>query len=94
MSETERIHEILRPLLQQARDEGKWLRSDYQGLWFSPDELEAHHKNGMFLWGPINWILCDPEIQIANLERRVEEAQDRLDSFNRRVKAPPKDAGT
>jgi hypothetical protein len=37
----------LQPLISQARKEGKWLYSLYQGIWFSPDELEAREKAGL-----------------------------------------------
>lgn len=81
----ETIRETLRPLLRQARDEGKWLWCGYQSLWFSPDELDAQHDRERFLWGPENWVLRDPAVRIEQLEQSIGHAKADLAKFRRRM---------
>ncbi len=83
----EAIRETLRPLLRKARDEGKWLWCGYQSLWFSPDELDAQHNEGNFLWGPINWELRNPQDRVQHLERQIKHAKVDLTKFKLRIKA-------
>jgi len=64
----------LKTLIEQARVERKWLFCSYQGLWFSPDQLEQAHREGRFMWGAVNWQLRDPSEQLAAAERKVREA--------------------
>ena len=79
------VLEAMQPLLRQARDEGKWLYTNYQCLWFSPDELEAEHGEGRFLWGPENWALRNPEQRITEFEHEIERAKTNLATFKQRV---------
>lgn len=51
----------LAPLFERARAEGLWFHCSYQDLWFTPDDLEAAHANGRFVWGAVNWKLVRPE---------------------------------
>jgi hypothetical protein len=67
-----RVIEMLAEMIEQARHEKKWFYCDYQGLWFSPDELEKHNANGRFLWGPINWQLRDPRERAEQLDHQIE----------------------
>lgn len=87
-SEEENVFRLMKPLLQKARDNNCVLRSRYQGIYFTPDELEAAWKDGRFVWGPVNWDLvsCDEARRRHRLE--VEEAQRNLDSFSDRVDGP------
>lgn len=64
----------LHTLIQQARQEGKWLRCGYQDLWFAPDRLEDEHRNGKFMWGVVNWQLREPTEQLEAAERRAAAA--------------------
>lgn len=75
----------MKALFQKARDEGKWFWCVYQGLWFSPDELEAYQNQGKFCWGAVNWKLRDPQTHIAALKRRIEQAEEELSNFKRRL---------
>ena len=78
------IIESLQPLFTKARAEGLWFVSSYQECWFAPDELEAKHKEDLFLWGPLNWRLEDPEKMINQLKLKIEQAEvDRLQFENR-----------
>ncbi len=75
----------LKPLIQQARNEGSWLHCTYQDLWFTPDELERNNQVGKFLWGPVNWTLRDPAINVGILKGRVTAALDDLAAFEQRM---------
>lgn len=86
MSAAEQIRETLQPLLCQAREKGKWLYTSYQSIWLSPDELDAHHDQNIFLWGAANWELRDPQEHIRQLEQEVENAKTGLAKFKWRVK--------
>ncbi len=67
-------------LIQQARDEGKYLYCSYQNLWFSPDELEQSNKEGRFRWGAVNWVLRSPD-------ERLEEMYKSVEYHNREIRA-------
>lgn len=75
-----------RHLINHARTQGLWLWCFYQDLWFSPDELEVENDKGKFLWGAVNWRLRDPKERIQQLEQKIEQAEDELTTFKRRVK--------
>ena len=72
-------------LIEQARSEGKWLFTAYQGLWFSPDELVAKQANGHFRWGPTNWKLRDPQEHLAELAAAASAATRDADSVRKRI---------
>jgi len=76
---------VLTMLIEQARNEGKWLHCAYQDLWFSPNELEKENANGRFRWRPENWEVCNPCVEVAQLQKEVSNAQDALVSFEKRV---------
>lgn len=78
--------ELMKPMIAQARAEGKWLHCHYQDLWFSPDQLEAEHAKGNFRWGPVNWALRDPQERIARARRTVAEAQAELSRIESETK--------
>lgn len=67
---------LLRPLIDQARKERKWLWCHYQDLWFSPDQLAEQNAKGSFLWGPINWKLRDPQQRIDEADARARDAAE------------------
>ena len=77
--------EMLRPLIQEAKDRKMWLHTYYQDIWFSPDELEAMNKEGRFLWGPVNWELRNPKERVEILKRGIHNAKKELDSFEKRL---------
>lgn len=79
------IRELLRPLISEARETKQWLWCSYQDIWFSPDELDAHHDNGKFLWGPVNWKLRDPTTHLRELEQRIKGAEQALSAFQHRI---------
>lgn len=57
------ILEKLEPLFTTAEKTGAWFYSHYQGIWFAPDVLRAHHELGEYVWGPDNWILMVPSVE-------------------------------
>jgi len=77
----EELRAVLKRLTDQARKDGLWLYTDYQGLWFSPDQLDAANDEGRFLWGPVNWELRDPAEKLAALDRAVTAAEKERDNF-------------
>jgi hypothetical protein len=85
MTERETILAGLRPMFEKARREGLWFYCNYQGLWFSPDELEAEQKRGSFVWGAVNWQLRDPMVQIDEQERAVAGALAQLQVLRQRL---------
>lgn len=82
----------LEPLLQDAEAEGKWLHCAYQNLWFSPEELRAHHRDGRFVWGAINWSLRDPAVYRLEEVRKFLDARDRYRKALARLGEDPDDA--
>lgn len=47
-------------LVEKAHTEGKWLRSLYQGITFTPMGLAGCLIEGRFVWGIVNWELIEP----------------------------------
>lgn len=85
MDEKAEILRQLQPLFEQARREGKWFHTFYQDIWLSPDELEAAHKKGRFLWGPCNWTLRDPKELVAEAESEANCAMRALAAAKQRT---------
>ena len=75
----------LQDLINQAREETKWLWCHYQDLWFSPDQLEEENRKGSFRWGPINWKLRDPSERVSEAKRRADRAAEELARVSREV---------
>ncbi len=81
---TETALDSLRPLIAQARAEGKWLHCSYQDLWFSPDELEAANRDGRFRWGAVNWTVRDPGEMVREKAEELRLAErNYLSAVNR-----------
>lgn len=72
-------------LIRDAERRGLWLRSPYQNLWFSPQELRDQNAKGSFCWGPLNFELRDPQEMVRALEREIEGKKQALDNFIARV---------
>lgn len=72
-------------LLKEAREKKLWLYTSYQGMWFSPDELEKSQQEGKFRWGPSNWELRDPIQKLQELEKNVCDAQKNVERFKIRA---------
>ncbi len=79
------ILKMLAPLLEEARQKGLWFYSPYQGLWFSPDELESLQKEGRFRWGPDNWELRDPRENLAHLRTKAAIANNEAMEFAKKI---------
>lgn len=75
----------LKPLFERARKEGLWFWCAYQDLWFSPDELEAEHRRGSFIWGATNWRLRPTSELVDQVRREVDAATKHLAEVLRRV---------
>jgi hypothetical protein len=81
----------LAPLFEKARARGLWFHNVSQGLWFSPDELSAAHKEERFIWGAENWRLCDPNERLEQLNNVIAAAEAEKARFVARMqkKAAP-----
>lgn len=56
----------LKPIIQQAKYLDMCLKCAYDGLLFTPEELEAALARGQFVWGPVNWKLVKPSPYVWN----------------------------
>ena len=65
------VFPLLVPLIDEARRQKKWLWCSYQDMWFTPDELEDHNRQGRFRWDPGNFRLRDPMEKLAALDREI-----------------------
>jgi hypothetical protein len=77
--------ESLKPLFHEAEVSGKWFRSYYQNLWFSPTELRMAQARGEMRWGAVNWELRDPSERLAVLEQQALHAAEAVLSFRARI---------
>jgi len=76
----------LAPLFAEARAKGLWFHSSYAGAWFSPDDLDAAHKAGQFVWGATNWELRDPQEFIDEEMAEMAEIAQGIRDFEARMK--------
>jgi len=76
----------LAPLFERATREGLWFYSKYQGLWFSPAELEAEQSDGRFIWAATNWNLRDPMERLTELRDDVIRASRDIKEFAERMR--------
>lgn len=81
----EQILASLDPLFKEAEEKGLWFYCDYQQLWLSPKELKKHHKDGIFIWGAMNWQLRDPNDLLILAEEKIRKAKDNLDDVKNRI---------
>lgn len=72
-------------VIEQARREKKFCFHPYQSVWFTPDELEAEHAKGRYLWD--GWIARDPEEKVDREVLEIMEALKELNHFRRKIKA-------
>ena len=78
------MNEMMNLMIDEAEKAGLWMYCQYQGLWFSPQELRQAQSVGKFRWGPVNWQARDPKEKAEELERAVASAiRDRDDFANR-----------
>jgi len=62
-------------LIREARADRMLIQSKYQGVIFTPDELEAEQLDGRLRWGPVNWKLVDPKKLIASNNETIHKLQ-------------------
>ena len=75
----------LQELIEQARQDGKWLYCNYPGVWFSPDELDAENSNDKFMWDASNFKLRNPEEELLRLSAEIRTAQENYHNFANRM---------
>lgn len=74
---------MLRNIIARAKKEKKWLFTHYQGLWFSPVDLEKANAEGRYLWGEVNWTLRDPQEHLCELRRVACVAEEEAVKFEK-----------
>lgn len=74
-------------LIQKARAENKWIHCSYQDLWWTPSELENALAYGRFQWGVQNFQLKSANERLEYLGRKVQDAQEDLDRFKKRMES-------
>jgi hypothetical protein len=74
----EEILKELDPLFEKAEKENLYFYSNYQCIWMSPKKLRQYHKEGSFIWGPVNWQLKDPKVRTEELKERIVSAKKQL----------------
>lgn len=67
----------LAPLFERARKEKLAFYCNYQGMWFSPDELEKLQSSGRFIWGACNWQLRDPKERVDEAIQSAQSAKEK-----------------
>ena len=86
-AEAKKVMESLKPMFKEAKAKKLWFYTNYQQIWFSPDELAAENKRGKFMWGAVNWELRDPIDGLKDLDGKIAAAQDERDRFAARLRA-------
>jgi len=81
MNNKEKILKGLEPLYKKAEEEGLWFHSNYQDMWFSPEELKKKQEKGTFIWSAINWDLADPIKRLKYLKDDKESAEKEYNDF-------------
>ena len=77
----ESILRSLEPMFRNAREQKLLIRSNYQGILFTPDELENRQKNGQFVWGLVNWELISPQIEYDRLKKIADSHVRTAETF-------------
>lgn len=71
----EEVSRQLAPMFEKARREGLYFLCRYQGMEFSPDELQAEQAQGRLNWGAVNWELRPVAERVKHAEESVAKAQ-------------------
>ncbi len=82
------ILKSLEPMFKEAEEKGLWFFTDNMGtgpLWFSPRELRERHKNGVFIWGIVNWRLRYPLQHLQELQENIDYANNEYHKFMDRL---------
>ena len=82
------ILKSLEPMFKEAEEKGLWFFTDNMGtgpLWFSPRELRERHKNGVFIWGIVNWRLRYPLQHLQELQKDIDYANNEYHKFMDRL---------
>lgn len=75
----------LAAMMERAKQENLWFFTTYQGLWFSPADLEKHWSQGEFHWGAVNWQLRDPQERLAEFAAESADKERQREQFARRI---------
>ena len=79
------IELALQPMFEKAEKEHLWFWSERRGMWFSPQELRKEHSNGKYLWGPENWELKDPNVELNLMQTRIDNTLVNMREFKKRM---------
>lgn len=75
----------LEEMFEKAKSKGLWFVSNYQNIWLSPNELRKEQAKGLYQWGASNWTLRNPAERVAELKKKVYDAQKELNDFEARL---------
>ncbi len=76
----------LKPMFDKADAERLLFYGNYHEIWFTPDDLRAHHRQGKFIWGPVNWTLRTREDYLAGKRRVLLNAQSELAAAEQKLR--------
>lgn len=79
------IIESMQPMIELARRDRLLLFSKYQDIMFTPDELDAAHREGRFVWGPVNWYTMTVDEVVERSARDLARKQEQHDKLVERV---------
>jgi hypothetical protein len=79
------IKEELKPLFEKAEKEGLWFYTNYQSLWFTPEQLREKQKEGRFVWGKENWQLRNPRERLKEIKKKNQELEQKIERFEQRL---------
>lgn len=85
-SEEKELLKEIESMIQEAERKGLWLKSKYQNLWFSPEELRKEVRKGHFRWGRENWTMRDPKERKEELIREERKQRKKTRKFTQRMK--------
>ena len=83
--------EDLKKLIDDAERDGKWLKCNYQGILFSPQELRKENAQGKFVWGVCNWRLVNPREYLIDIPKCVSEMEAKNRDLLRRIEGRSND---
>ena len=74
----------LESMFRNAREQKLLIRSIYQGILFTSDELEKAQKDGRFIWGITNWELISPQVEYDRLRKVAHNSTCTAEAFRKK----------
>jgi len=77
--------EISKSLIGQAKKDKMYFYDTETGHWFTPGEIEAVHRSGMYSNPSIRWLLRSPSTLIEILESEKDDIEKRLEKIKKDI---------